>query len=105
MTTIERIIIETVADYYEINLRELLSGDKKTLLPRQIAMYLDRNITGDSFSVIADRFDRNHVIIRYACQKIETAMASDKELETTIASLREQIFAREKSGSVFNEYR
>lgn len=85
-------IMQVVSDYYKINPEELLSYDKNTLLARQIAIYLSRTITGESFLEIGHKFgSRDHAVIMYACEKIKQEMLLDKKIAATIETLKEMV--------------
>ncbi len=87
-------VIKTVADHYKIATEDILS--RKTteaiVLPRQIAMYLSRTITGKSFSEIGDKFGgKDHATIMYACKKIGKELVFDKKMAATIETLKNRI--------------
>ena len=84
-------IMQAVSDYYKIGLEELLSHNKKTVLAGQVAMYLSKTITGESFLEVAHKFGKDHVTVIYACRKIERQILLDKKLATTIEILKEEL--------------
>jgi chromosomal replication initiator protein len=76
-------IQKIVAEYYRIPLREL-TGHKRLRIyarPRQIAMALARELTGNSYPDIGLAFEgRDHSTVIHACDKVEELRRSDKEI-------------------------
>ncbi|MBI1174146.1 MAG: chromosomal replication initiator protein DnaA [Sideroxydans sp.] len=67
-------IQKTVADYYRIKVVDLLSKKRTRAIarPRQIAMYLARELTQLSLPEIGGAFgDRDHTTVLHACKTIE----------------------------------
>jgi len=76
-------IQKTVADYYKIKIAEMYSKKRVRSLarPRQMAMYLARELTDLSFPEIGLSFGgRDHTTVLHACAKIEELKASDSTL-------------------------
>ncbi len=73
-------IQKVVAEYFRIPLRELV-GSKRTRIyvrPRQIAMGLSRELTGDSFPDIGQAFGkRDHTTVMHACEKVQELCQTD----------------------------
>jgi chromosomal replication initiator protein len=65
----------------------------KTLVhPRQIAMYLCRELTDASYPEIGRQFGgKDHTTIIHACRQVAKAKETDTMLQTTIEALKEQI--------------
>lgn len=76
-------IQRVVAEYYRIPLREL-TGKKRNrsfARPRQVAMSLSRELTGNSYPEIGSAFDgRDHSTVIHACDKVAELRASDANL-------------------------
>ncbi|PTQ91231.1 chromosomal replication initiator protein DnaA [Agitococcus lubricus] len=74
-------IQKVVAEYYRIPLREL-TGHKRLRLyarPRQIAMALARELTGESYPDIGLAFEgRDHSTVMHACEKVDELRKLDK---------------------------
>ncbi len=91
--TIE-IIQRAVADYFNLSPYDL-RGKKRTkaiAFPRQIAMYITREITEFSTTEVGLEFGgRDHTTVMHACQRIESRMQTDPYLEPTIQRLIRQI--------------
>jgi len=83
-----------VADYYKINMEDMKSKKRtnEIAFPRQIAMYLSRVMTDESFPRIGIEFGgKDHSTIIHACEKIETEMKKDSSLAEIINSLKSKI--------------
>ena len=87
-------IQEVVGAKYHVKIGELKSRRRsKTLVhPRQIAMYLCRELTDASFPEIGRHFGgKDHTTIIHACRQIAKAKEADSTLQTTLEGLKEQI--------------
>ncbi len=83
-------IQRVVADYFNITLNEL-RGKKRTkaiVLPRQLAMYIAREMTEFSTTELGLEFGgRDHTTVMHSCQRVESRMNSDSTLEPTVQTL------------------
>jgi chromosomal replication initiator protein len=87
-------IQETVGARFHVKISDLKSRRRsKTLVhPRQIAMYLCRELTDSSYPEIGRQFGgKDHTTIIHACKQVIKAKDSDSALSATLDSLREQI--------------
>ena len=87
-------IQKAVAGYFRIKISDLKSSTrtKAIVVPRQIAMYLCRQLTNLSLMEIADAFGRqDHTTILHANNRIEESIRTDAELYQTINFLTEDI--------------
>jgi len=85
-------IIRKVADHFGLKPEELTgSGRKKeVVLPRQLAMYLVRELTRASLPEIGQLFGgRDHTTVLYAIQKVQELAESDREVQGLLRTLRE----------------
>ncbi|MBF0426204.1 MAG: chromosomal replication initiator protein DnaA [Magnetococcales bacterium] len=84
-------IQKTVANYYKLRLSDLLS-DKRTRAyshPRQVAMYLCKQLTSHSYPQIGQQFgDRDHTTVLHAVKSVEKKQAKDANLAEELESLR-----------------
>ena len=87
------LIQEIVAQYFKIKVEALLSKKRtrELVVPRQIAMYLCRELTDISLPQIGSCFGRDHTTVIHACEKISEELKKDNKLETTIKDLRQRI--------------
>ncbi|MYB92739.1 chromosomal replication initiator protein DnaA [Candidatus Poribacteria bacterium] len=82
-----------VADYFGIEVADLISmkRTKELVQPRQIAMYMCRELTQMSYSNIAQAFNReNHTTVIHACKQIENTIEKSDEERQTIIFLLDQ---------------
>ena len=80
-----------VCKRFEISLEELLSPSRSTriALPRQIAMYLTRELTKESFPAIGRSFGgRDHSTALYACRQAKQRINDNEALKRTVENLR-----------------
>lgn len=87
-------IQEVVANRFNLKISDLKSKRRtKTLVyPRQIAMFLSRELTASSFPEIGREFGgKDHTTIIHACRQIEKALDNDTALRTTLESLKDEI--------------
>lgn len=87
-------IQKVIASQFSIKISDLKSAKrlKALVLPRQIAMYLSRQLTSCSYPEIGERFGgKDHSTIIHAIKKIEKQIETDFQLRSTINSIRNQI--------------
>lgn len=76
-------IQKTVADYYKIKVAELFSKKRTRAIarPRQVAMWLCREVTSHSFPEIGDAFGgRDHTTVIHAVKTIDSLRLKESEL-------------------------
>lgn len=88
------IIQKTVADYYSLKVDEL-KAKKRTravAFPRQVAMYLSRELMDVSLPKIGEEFGgRDHTTVLHACDKITTQLQQDADFKNIINQLIKKI--------------
>jgi chromosomal replication initiator protein len=87
-------IQETVGARFHVKIADLKSRRRsKTLVhPRQIAMYLCRELTDSSYPEIGRQFGgKDHTTIIHACKQVIKAKDNDSVFSATLESLKEQI--------------
>ncbi len=87
-------IKKAVCKFYSIKMVDMDSSKRTRILafPRQIAMYLCRELTDLSLPKIGECFgNRDHTTVLYACDKIGTLIKSDEELRENINTLKNTI--------------
>ena len=61
-------------------------------IPRQVAMYLCRKLTNESFERIGIEFGgKNHATVMHSCNKIETSLKSNMELKEAIIHIEQEL--------------
>ncbi len=87
-------IMECVASYYKIGLGDLTGTSKQKVyaFPRQIAMYLCKNLTDLNFTIIARIFGgRDRTTVMYAVDKIAISVKEDPNLKRDIENITQEI--------------
>ncbi|AEJ23645.1 chromosomal replication initiation protein [Weissella koreensis KACC 15510] len=85
------LIQEAVAYYFDLNISDLTgkSRVKEIVIPRQIAMYLSREITQESLPAIGRAFGgKDHTTVMHSTNKIEENMLDDAKLEQQVQKIR-----------------
>lgn len=93
LITIEN-IQKTVADYYKIKVADMHSKRRPAYIahPRQIAMYLTKELTQHSLPEIGENFGgRDHTTVMHAVRKIAQERQSDAELNHELHVLEQMI--------------
>lgn len=84
-------IQDTVAKYFSVNPKDL-KGSKRSndiTFPRQIAMYLCRNVANMSLPQIGKDFGkRDHTTVMHACNKIEQDMKTNSNTKLIVESVK-----------------
>lgn len=84
-------IQETVGKYFNINPKDL-KGSKRSndiTFPRQIAMYLCRNVANMSLPQIGKNFGkRDHTTVMHACNKIEKEIKTNSNTKLIVESVK-----------------
>jgi chromosomal replication initiator protein len=91
--TVEQ-IVERVSGQFHVEPKRLQSSQRgrNVLLPRQVSMYLARQLTSLSLEQIGAYFGgRDHSTVLHACRKVEQALVSDSTLSGTIRQLRSDL--------------
>jgi chromosomal replication initiator protein len=64
---------------------------REVVVPRQVAMYLIRELTSHSLPEIGQFFGRDHSTVMHAVSKVTEQMGKDTELTASVSSLRRQM--------------
>ncbi|WP_018278064.1 chromosomal replication initiator protein DnaA [Teredinibacter turnerae] len=83
-------IQRVVAEYYKIKVSDLLSKrrSRSVARPRQVAMYLAKDLTHHSLPEIGDAFGgRDHTTVLHACRKIRDLQESDADIREDVKNL------------------
>ena len=89
-TSIEDIQRKT-AEYYKLDVRDFHSPQRarRVARPRQVAMYLARQLTTRSLPEIGRRFGgRDHTTVLHACRRVEALCLEDNDFKTEVEFLR-----------------
>ncbi|HEV7807882.1 MAG TPA: chromosomal replication initiator protein DnaA [Solirubrobacteraceae bacterium] len=91
--TIER-IQQLTCEAFSISREELLSSGRsgRVAWPRQVAMYLARQHTGETLPAIGRQFGgRNHTTVMYACRKAGERIAQDPAAQAVVRDLERRL--------------
>ncbi|MBE6454652.1 MAG: chromosomal replication initiator protein DnaA [Alphaproteobacteria bacterium] len=88
-TTIDE-IQKKVAEHFNISVKEMQSSRRARTVarPRQIAMYLAKQLTSRSLPEIGRKFDRDHTTVMHAVRKVEELILEDVSLAENVETLR-----------------
>lgn len=87
-------IQKQVADFYNITQGDILGKKrvKQIVMPRQIAMYLSRELTDSSLPKIGNEFGgKDHTTVLHAIDKIEAELKKDTDLQNDITKLKAKL--------------
>ena len=87
-------IQKTVADFFDLRITDLKSNRRPKSIshPRQLAMFLCRDLTNSSLSDIAQSFGgKDHTTVLYACKKVSSLKANDDALADQLNALKKRI--------------
>ena len=86
-----KILKKTVCNYFKIDVHEMLSQRRSRYLvrPRQIAMYLTKNLTSKSLPDIGREFSgRDHTTVIHSVKTINKLKERDGEINKAIEKLK-----------------
>src|SRR4051794_3750977 len=87
-------IQERICEAFGLSMDDLLSTSRAAPLawPRQIAMYLSRELTDQTLPAIGRAFGgRNHTTVMYACRRTAERIATDRDAYDTVRRLTEDL--------------
>lgn len=88
-------LIETVANFYGIQLSEMIGPSRKRELvtPRQVAMYLMREEIGASFPLIGKELgNRDHTTAMHAHEKIKQEIETNSRIKQEIDLIKQRLY-------------
>lgn len=87
-------IQKTVAEFFQISTEDIRSKKRSSNIafPRQIAMYLCRNLTNESFPKIGMEFGgKDHSTVMHSVEKIEAEIKNNKDLAGIVEKLEKDL--------------
>lgn len=87
-------IQKRVADHFDIRLADMTSKRRpeNIAFPRQIAMYLSRQLTESSLNTIGEAFGgRDHGTVLHACRLVKDRMQVDAQVRQVVSYLEKQL--------------
>ena len=91
--TIEQ-IQRTVASHYRLRVEELKSKNnaRQIAVPRQVAMYLCKRLTKNSFPEIGREFGgKHHTTVIHSVDKIDALVAGDQNFHRVVSELMDSL--------------
>lgn len=90
--TVEQ-ILKSVATIFQVRVSDLKGSarTKEIALPRQVAMYLAKEMINESLMMLGASFGKTHSTILHACKSIEEKIAHDETLRRQIGMVRRNI--------------
>jgi chromosomal replication initiator protein len=88
------VIQKKVAEHFDLRLADMTSKRRPEHIafPRQIAMYLSRNLTDSSLSTIGEAFGgRDHGTVLHACRQVKDRMEVDASVRQAVNYLEDQL--------------
>lgn len=89
-------IQRAVAVHYGVTRAEILSirHPKKIVMPRQVAVFICRQLTGHSYPDLGRRFgNRHHATLIYAYQKIDELIQTSPSVAADVKSITETVLS------------
>jgi chromosomal replication initiator protein len=87
-------IQKKVAECYDIRLADMTSKRRpeNIAFPRQVAMFLSRQMTENSLSIIGEAFGgRDHGTVMHACRLVKDRMETDSKVRQVVSHLEKQL--------------
>ena len=88
------LIMAIVAEYFSVSVDDLKSKrrNREITVPRQVAMYLIRELNGASLPRIGLEFGgRDHTTVIHACDKVAEDIQRDASMRSTVEALKKRI--------------
>jgi len=88
------VIQKKVAEHFDIRLADMTSKRRpeNIVFPRQIAMFLSRNLTESSLTCIGEAFGgRDHGTVLHACRLVKDRMEVDANVRQVVSYLEKQL--------------
>ena len=86
-------IISEVASYFNISEKEILGTGRmqKIANARQIAIYLARELSQDSYPAIGKIFDKKHTTIMYSYEKMVSDIKINPQLKNVVSEIQKRL--------------
>lgn len=86
-------ILKSVASVFQVKVSDLKGAirTKDIALPRQVAMYLAKEMINESLIMLGNYFGKTHSTILHACKNIEKKLPIDEALREQVLNIRRSI--------------
>ncbi len=87
------VIKDAVCSFYDVSEKELTGPgrSKKIKNPRNVAIYLSREMIDSTFASIGDAFNRSHSTIMHSYEVFQKQVNEDRSLHEEVEAIREKI--------------
>lgn len=89
-------IQEVVSKYFDVTIEDLKGSRRSSdvVFPRQVAMYLCKNVAQVSFPKIGQAFGkRDHSTVMHACDKIENELKENSNTKLIVETVKNSLFS------------
>ena len=86
--------MSTVGEYYSVSSAELQARGRtrSVALPRQVSMFLARDLTRHSLESIGSYFGgRDHSTVKHACDKISDLISSTSDIASAVRTIKQTL--------------
>lgn len=86
-------IANVTSSYYKVDLKDIKGTERsqKVALARQLAIYLCRELTNQSFESIGEYFAKKHTTAMYAHKQIKNNINTQKDLSTAVREIKQAL--------------
>ncbi len=86
-------ITEVTAKYFETSTEDITgtTRSQKISTARQIAIYVCRELTNQSFEIIGNYFNRKHTTTLYAYEQIKNKISSNKNISSAVREIKQAL--------------
>ena len=88
------LIMDTVSEFYGVSMSELIGPTRKReiTVPRQVAIYLTREMTGMSLPQIGEQFGgRDHTTVMHSCKVMENNVKNDSSMKELVDQIKRRV--------------
>ena len=86
-------ILQEVSAYYNVDAEKVKgkARSKDVAFPRQMAMYMMRQLSQMSMPDIGKFFDRDHTTVLYGLERVETSLREDPQLQNVVDDITQNL--------------
>jgi chromosomal replication initiator protein len=86
-------IQKVVSDFYDIRMGDMSSNRRPQSIafPRQVAMYLSRELTSQSLPSIGQAFNKNHATVMHSCRIVSEKLKTDATFRQSLMILQQRL--------------
>lgn len=89
-------IQKVVSEFYDIRMGDMSSNRRPQAIafPRQVAMYLSREMTAHSLPTIGQSFNKNHATVMHSCKIVAEKLKTDATFRQSMMLLQQRLTRR-----------